>query len=103
MAGTPIGNNPTTTTTPLSAAYANDGSTTKWGSSGVPPNRWIGYRFPQQVDIHEIAMTNATLGDSCKSFDVQYWDQATSTWVTSWSVGPVTWASAPLTKVFTKP
>jgi hypothetical protein len=89
-----------------SAAF-DDNSGTTW-SSGFHPSSGTpaiaGYRFPTPKVVTEVAITVGSGANSTPtSFDVQYLDPATGTWVTSWSVAATgTWLGSD-TKVFTKP
>jgi hypothetical protein len=87
---------------------AFDNSNSTLTQSGFAPSGgspyYLGYRFPTQVDLHEVTIRNtSTTDDSPKTFDVQMQDPATGSWSTIWSVADAGTWSASQTKTFTRP
>jgi hypothetical protein len=87
------------------ATKAFDNSTSsRWQGTAAPSGgspQIIGFRFTAPRAITEISVTNyTTLGDSPKTFDIQYWNEGTAAWVTSWSVADSAFSSTTQTLVF---
>jgi hypothetical protein len=75
-------------------------------SSGSPAQ--IGYRFPTQTVVAEVAISNTTtLNDSPKAVDVQYFDPSASggagAWVTARSIADCGFTATGQTKTFSVP
>lgn len=72
------------------------GLTTQWqsGGSAMPVNPAL-YLDRDVTDIGEVVIKGgATAGDSPTAGNVQYYDEATSSWVTSWSFSGLSWTGS---------
>jgi hypothetical protein len=92
----------------VTANAFDNNTTTLWNSPAHPTSgspAYLGYRFPTQQVVTEIAWTlwTGSALNGPTSFDVQYLDPTTGTWTTSWSVAASGTWTAGQTKVFTKP
>jgi hypothetical protein len=63
--------------------------------------QWLEYDFASNVDVQQIALTPANLGDTPSAFSVQYWDGAT--WQTYWSEASYLVTSGANQLLFSKP
>jgi hypothetical protein len=65
-------------------AFDNN-STTFWNSGSTTLPAWIEYDFPANVDVRQLGYLSSGLSATPTSLNVQYYDIATSSWVTYWS------------------
>lgn len=84
--------------------WAFDGTGAPW-QSGIAPSAaapaWIGYRFPTQVDVAEVAIKcTGSPGDAPKTFTIDKWTG--SGWTTVKTVADAAW-TANQQKVFSVP
>lgn len=84
-------------------AFANDGSSSGWVSSGGVPGAWIGYDFGSAKSVKEINLLprNGIPGESPTNGVVQYWDG--SAWQLAWPLFDNTNWSAGVAKNITQP
>lgn len=77
-----------------------------WAAAAGPP-QWIAYEFPSGREVVEVAIQSrsdgGTYGQTPSAFSVQYYDEATSSWVESWSVSGSTGWTASSWRYFAKP
>lgn len=87
-------------------ALDGSGSATIWAAAAGPP-QWIAYEFPSSREVVEVAIQSrsdgGTYGQTPSAFSVQYYDEATSSWVESWSVSGSTGWTASSWRYFAKP
>lgn len=76
-----------------SGAFANDGTTSLWGTTVVAPPHWIEYNFGTNRTILRYTMQAATtfVTRTPGTWELQYWN--VSTWVAADSRTGITWSA----------